>query len=103
MASDPNRPIPVRSGDAPSFLTPAQWQRVIATFDLCPQQARIVGLVLQGKHDKEIVAAMGLSRDTVRTYLRRVFDRMGVDNRGGVTARVLECVVNHQNKPDVTL
>ena len=82
----------------PSFFTPALWQHVINTLEFSPQQARVVSLILQGKQDKEIVAEMGLSRDTIRTYLRRVFDRLGVDDRVGVVLRVFALCVGRRQE-----
>lgn len=84
MISTNSPAIPAQCASIPALLTPALWQHVVDTFELSPQQARIVSLILQGKPDKLIAAEMGLTRDTIRTYLRRVFDRMGVDDRVGV-------------------
>ena len=71
----------------PAPLTPEQWQSVVAAMKLSPQQAAIVAMVLQGKQDKEIAAALGLRRPTVRTYLGRIFSRVGVEDRLGLVIR----------------
>jgi len=55
---------------------------------LSPQQIRIVELLLRNKQDKEIAAELGLSFPTVRTYLRRIFDRVGVEDRTGLVLHV---------------
>jgi len=72
----------------PAFLAASLWQHVVDTLKLSPQQARMVGLMLQGMQDKQIAAEMKLSLCTIRTYMRRLFDRLGVDSRGGVILRV---------------
>jgi len=65
---------------------------------LSPQQARIISLILQGKQDKEMAAALGLNRYTTRTYLRRVFDRIGVEDRMGLVLHIFAlCSGRHRN------
>jgi DNA-binding NarL/FixJ family response regulator len=54
---------------------------VARALELSGQQARIVELLLEGMTDKEIAAAMELKFSTVRTYLDRIFLRLGVDDR----------------------
>ena len=48
---------------------------------LSPKQARIVGLILEGKRDKQIAATLKMSISTVRTHLGRIFIRLGVADR----------------------
>jgi len=72
----------------PQFLSAEEWRLVVASMQLSPQQARIVSLILQGKQDKEMAAALGLNRYTIRTYLRRVFDRVGVEDRMGLVLHI---------------
>ena len=57
------------------------WQTIVNDLALSPQQMRIVELILRGKQDKEIATALSLSVPTVRTYLKRIFDRCGVSDR----------------------
>ena len=64
------------------------WQEVASSLTLSPQQQRIVELILQGRQDKEIAAALGLSVPTVRTYLKRVFDRTGANDRLDLVLRI---------------
>lgn len=71
----------VPSESLPNFLTVDDWQYIVLSLQLSPQQARIVSLILQGKQDKEMAAELGLNRYTIRTYLRRVFDREGLEDR----------------------
>jgi len=62
-------------------LTQHGWQALVDRLQLPPQQARIVELVLQNYGDKQIAAQLGLKVPTVRTYLRRTFDRLQVNGR----------------------
>lgn len=72
MASPNSLPLPL-----PTRL----WNRMAAQWRLPPQQKRIVELILRNACDKQIAAAMQLSPSTVRTYLGRVFQRLGVHDR----------------------
>jgi DNA-binding CsgD family transcriptional regulator len=68
--------------DIPDLPLPDEkWQRLLKTFQLPPQQSRIVELILRNYCDKQIAAALGLKVPTVRTYLQRVYERIGVDGR----------------------
>jgi len=72
----------------PPVLDGETWTGVVADLALSPQQARIVGLILRGMRDKQIAAELGLSVPTVRTYLSRVFVRVGVQDRVELILRV---------------
>jgi DNA-binding NarL/FixJ family response regulator len=58
-----------------------KWERLKKTLQLPPQQLRIVELILRNHCDKQIAAALGLKVPTVRTYLHRIFERLGVGDR----------------------
>jgi DNA-binding NarL/FixJ family response regulator len=77
----------------PLSQSPHDWDACVDALKLSPRQAAIVRLILRGKKDKEIAAETGLSKHTVRTYLRRIFDRFGVSDR---TALVLCVLSNHR-------
>lgn len=62
-------------------LPPDKWEALCATLKFSPQQKRIVELILQNRCDKQIAAAMRLRHPTVRTYISRIFGRMGVGDR----------------------
>ena len=78
----------------PSFLSPDAWHHIVASLQLSPQQARIVALILQGKQDKEIAAELHLNRYTIRTYLRRVFDRVELEDRMELVLRIFAICSN---------
>ena len=80
----------------PKLTTEAQlnaheWRHVQERFRLAPQEARIAGLIIDGQRDKQIAAAMGLSIPTVRTYLTRIFQRIGVADRTELVVRIFAC------------
>jgi DNA-binding CsgD family transcriptional regulator len=65
-----------------------EWQHVISTLRLAPQQAKIVELILRGKRNKQIAHILGISESTVRTYLGRMFARLDVSDRMELVLRV---------------
>lgn len=49
--------------------------------DLSPQEQRIVALIAEGKSNKEIAVALGLSEKTVKNYLANVFQKLHITRR----------------------
>jgi DNA-binding NarL/FixJ family response regulator len=49
--------------------------------ELSEQERRVIAAVADGKTDKEIAAALGLQPKTVRNYLGRAFEKLGVNSR----------------------
>jgi DNA-binding NarL/FixJ family response regulator len=79
-------------------LRAADWRCAVAELGLSPQQARAVGLLLEGKQDKQIAAAMRLRVSTLRTYFSRIFERTGTSDRVGLVLRVFQCIYDgHRN------
>jgi DNA-binding NarL/FixJ family response regulator len=48
---------------------------------LSPQEERVMTLVVEGKTNKQIAAAIGLSEKTVKNYLYNAFQKLGVGRR----------------------
>jgi DNA-binding NarL/FixJ family response regulator len=82
---------PANKSSVPPTLS--DWDACVVALKLSPRQAGIVQLILRGKKDKEIAIEMGLSKHTVRTYLKRIFDRFDVSDR---TTLVLHVLSNHR-------
>ena len=71
--SRPSTPPP------PEFpIGPDLWARVVRSLKLPPQHVRLVELLILGMKSKEIAAAMNLAEPTLKTYLDRMFTRLGV-------------------------
>ena len=56
------------------------------TSGLPPQQQRILALVAEGKTNKEIGTALGLSEKTVRNYLVTIFEKLHISRRSQAAA-----------------
>jgi len=53
---------------------------------LTPQERRILALLVEGKTNREIGAALGLSEKTVKNYLSNAFQKLGVSRRAQAAA-----------------
>jgi two-component system NarL family response regulator len=69
-------------------LSAETWRSLAAKLGLSGQQARIVELILRGACDKQIAAELGLRVPTVRTYLDRIFQRTGTNDRLHLVLRI---------------
>lgn len=57
---------------------------------LSPREQEIARLVAEGYPDKTIAAVLDISANTVNTYVRRMFAKLGVNTRAAMVARLLE-------------
>jgi DNA-binding CsgD family transcriptional regulator len=57
------------------------WARLKEELGLPPRQADVLRCVLDGMPDKLIADATGISVSTVRTHLRRLFEKFGSNDR----------------------
>src|SRR5262245_47482935 len=73
-------------------LRAGDFRCAVSQLCLSPQQAKVVALLLEGKQDKQIAAAMKLRVSTLRTYFSRIFERTGAADRVGLVLKVFECV-----------
>uniref|UniRef100_A0A9E7ZZN7 Helix-turn-helix transcriptional regulator n=1 Tax=Bosea sp. NBC_00436 TaxID=2969620 RepID=A0A9E7ZZN7_9HYPH len=55
-------------------------------FDLTASEARVARGIAEGKSTDEVAAALGLSRETVRFYLKGIFAKTGVGRQSDLTA-----------------
>jgi NarL family two-component system response regulator LiaR len=61
-----------------------------AVFDsLTAREREVLAKIAQGSSNKQIAREMGLSHHTVKTYVRRVLDKLGVDSRTQAAVRAL--------------
>ncbi len=48
---------------------------------LTPREEQVVALVADGLSNREVAQELGLREDTVKTYLFRIFDKLGISSR----------------------
>ena len=53
----------------------------LASPSLAPREVTVLELVAKGKSNKEICAALSLAEGTVKTYLQRIYEKLGVNDR----------------------
>jgi DNA-binding CsgD family transcriptional regulator len=58
-------------------------------FGLSPVQSRVALAVSDGKSLVEVAADFGISLNTARTHLRRIFEKTGVSNQPALVAALL--------------
>ncbi len=56
---------------------------------LTTREQEIVRLVVEGRSNDEIGAALAIATKTVEGHLRRVFDRLGLESRAALSARAV--------------
>jgi DNA-binding NarL/FixJ family response regulator len=69
-----------------SLLATAAPQKQSGEDKLSPQERRILALVVEGKTNKEIAKALGLSDKTVKNYLSNAFQKLNVRRRSQAAA-----------------
>ncbi len=69
---------------SPLTLTNMQGAKLLSR-----QESRIVRLVSEGMTNREIAAQLGLSGHTVKNYLFKIFDKLGISNRVELTLYVV--------------
>lgn len=58
--------------------------------ELSPRESEILQLVAQGYANKEIADRLNLSFDTVRTRLKRIYEKLHVRSRAGAATKYLQ-------------
>jgi len=48
---------------------------------LTPRQIQIVGLLAQGRSNRDIATILSISRETVKWHVRKMFQKVGAENR----------------------
>jgi DNA-binding CsgD family transcriptional regulator len=56
---------------------------------LTPREAEVAGLVVDGLADREIAERLFLSRHTVSQYVKRIYRKLDVESRVGLTRLLL--------------
>jgi len=71
-----------RQRHLPSINTQARCnEKAIKALGLTRRELEILGLLAQGKSNKEIARDLGLSPNTIKTHLANLYEKLGVRNR----------------------
>src|SRR5690348_5097075 len=99
-ATAPRASVVDNQARLPGAIGRKQWDRIVQSLDLSPQQGRIAALILEGKGDKQIASEMGVRFGTVRTYLSRAFERTRTSGRAELTALLVERMMTMRNQDE---
>jgi DNA-binding NarL/FixJ family response regulator len=64
---------------------------------LAPRERQVTGLVAQGLSNKEIAWSMGITEGTVKVYLSKLFDKVGVTDRFELALLALKNLAANQS------
>lgn len=90
---------PVQGSTIVQFEYAGLWYKLVKTTPPCRPSAlsrreqEIVQLVASGHADKSIAQQLGISPHTVNTHIRRIFGKLGVNNR----AEMVACALSSQH------
>jgi len=58
-------------------------------WDLAPREVEVLGLLIAGQRNREIAVKLGISENTVKFHVAKIFRKLGVTTRAEATAFVL--------------
>jgi LuxR family maltose regulon positive regulatory protein len=61
--------------------------RPVVTDELTAREQTVLGLLPTGLSAREIADELGISRDTVKTHTKRIYEKLGVSSRRSAVAR----------------
>ena len=77
------------AGIEPFPLTEDEWRYVRDRFEFTSQQAKVVALVLRAACDKKVANELHLGLATVRTHLRKIYEKVRVQDRAELIVRLI--------------
>ncbi|XGV97782.1 MAG: response regulator transcription factor [Leptolyngbya sp. BL-A-14] len=79
--------IPTLSEDAPLLHSTANF---VAACQLSARELEVIKLLVKGHSNPAIAAALHLSPNTIKTYVRSIMNKLGVDRRVQVAVIALQ-------------
>lgn len=81
------------------LVSTQEWVQLTRSLELSPRQADIVKHLLRGESDKQIARDLKISVPTVRTHLRRLFQKFGVSDRVELILYIVACLQLDTTQP----
>jgi DNA-binding NarL/FixJ family response regulator len=81
---------------AQAFQTPPVTATAVADEELSDRECQVLDLLARGHSEKEIAEQMTISRHTVHTYIRRIYEKLQVHSQAQAVARYSK---RRQGKP----
>ena len=82
-----------RRSEGVRLFSPEEWRNVTEHLELSVRQTEICRRILEGLSDKEMADSIGIALPTVRTHLRRLYEKLGVYDR---TELVVQLFATHR-------
>lgn len=79
----------VRTSDTAAGRLPSAYAANQALSKLTRRERQVLGLMAQGKTNREIAALLVTSQGTVKTHVTHIFRKLGVSDRVGAVLAVL--------------
>jgi DNA-binding CsgD family transcriptional regulator len=76
---------------------PLALSQIYQQFHFTHREQQTVALLLQGLSNKEMAENMGISANTVKTFLHMAMIKMGVSNRSGIVTKILGLLLSFSN------
>ena len=76
--------------DLPLAVPVEQQDRAIDGLHLTPRETDVAKLICAGRTNADIAACLGIGVSTVKTHLIHVFEKIGVESRSGLVARLAQ-------------
>lgn len=76
-------------------VPPSSAEHVKEVADLTPREKQVLGYICQGADDAMIGDTLGMSRNTVRNHVARIYGKIGVNKRGAAIVWARERGLNH--------
>ncbi len=76
-------------------IPPAVASRLASRIGLSPREVQVLELIAEGKRNKEIADALGISQETVQTHIKRLFLKLNVNDRTAAVTVALNHGIVH--------
>jgi DNA-binding CsgD family transcriptional regulator len=73
----------------PDLFGVRRWNRLVKKYSVTPRQRQVARWICRGQTDKEIARRLGISHDSVRLHVRKLFERFAVRSRMGLLVRLV--------------
>jgi DNA-binding CsgD family transcriptional regulator len=84
-----NRDVKSLNDDLPPRSDKKRLDDAVYKLGLPPHLGKVARLVLENKASKEIAVELGLSGNTVHSYLKEIFDRVGIRGKLALVVLIL--------------
>lgn len=71
----------------------ADWELIVVVFKLSRRESEIAQRIVQGYDECHIARDLNIARDTVRTYKRRLYGKLGAQSHATVVTTVFDAYV----------